>query len=94
MPQTFPACWLRIAGHSLNIKSRQPMHWRCYVKREEPVVPLADWSLVGSVDQHNFIQGTAPDGDHLGLIAWIDVYGILSVDERHHAVIELLPAPV
>ncbi len=89
MSISHPAAWLRIAGNSMSIKSRLPARWRCYVNRTPPVIPLVEWRVSGTVTGRNFVTGTAPDGDENGLIAWIDVYGVLTVDEKLHAVIEL-----
>jgi hypothetical protein len=81
MPKQYPLAWIRLAGNAANIKAKQPRHWRCYVHREPPVVEIDSWELIGVAKPSNFKPGTAPDKDALGLNAWIDIFGFLTVQD-------------
>ena len=71
--------WIRVAGHAQRIKGGDPFRWRCYVGREPPEVPLRDVHILGDVTPMNVRFGTEPSGDHLGLVAWIDLFGTLEI---------------
>ncbi len=85
--------WIRVAGHAMNIRTNQPFHWRCFVNRERPEVPLANFVVLGEINERNFRTGTDPTGSNaLGLVAWLDFFGDIVVNDNV-ATITLQPAP-
>ena len=81
--------WIRLAGHAGRIRENQPNHWRCYINRNLPEIPLTHWRLIGMASPDNVVPGTNHAKDHLGLNAWMDFYGDITVDEQGLATIEL-----
>lgn len=87
------AVWIRIAGSAANIKEGKPHHWRCFIDRQGPAVPLITWRLEGAVSGANHIVGTAPKNDEPnGLTAWIDVFGTIRIEDDVAVVQLLTPA--
>ena len=73
--------WIRVAGHAKMIRDRAAHHWRCFLRKEMPEISLRSFDVTGEVTPQNFIAGTNPDGDDLGLIAWLDLFGDFCIDE-------------
>lgn len=94
MQQIYPTAWIRLAGNAAEIKANGTHHWRCWVHRREPVISLRTFQIVGSSSNRNCLPGTAPNGNDLGITAWIDYYGILAVTPDGFATIQLLEPPV
>ncbi|MBI4138927.1 hypothetical protein HY479_02140 [Candidatus Uhrbacteria bacterium] len=90
MPRTFSPAWIRIAGNAMNIRAGKDSRWRCYVNHEPPILPLERWELVGFATPTNVVPGTNPTGDRLGLNAWIDVFGALTISDDGVASIQLM----
>lgn len=85
--------WIRIAGNATRIREGDRFAWRCFIGREHPEVPLCDVVLQGSVSATNYKVGVAPERDHLGLVAWFDVYGVARVED-HVLTVDLHSPPV
>lgn len=77
MPQ-----WIRIAGHTANIKANHPHGWRCYIKGNPTEIALKNWSVSGLASHRNFIPGIKSDKDEHGLVAWIDCFGSYAVENE------------
>lgn len=75
--------WVRVAGNAKRIKSgTDPFHWRCYMGRTEPEVPIRSFRLGGAASQANVVPGTDPTAANpLGLTAWIDFYGDVTIKD-------------
>lgn len=91
---TSTGVWVRVAGNVKRIRTEGDLfHWRCFVAREHPEIPLRTYFLYGSADGRNMKPGTDPSGSNpLGLSAWIDFYGDVTV-EYGIARITLKPVP-
>lgn len=72
--------WIRVAGHSQMIKGRGEHHWRCYLNRRGEEISLVAWKIDGLASHHNMMHGTNPDKDENGLVAWIDFYGDVVIE--------------
>lgn len=81
--------WIRVAGNAEMIRGGQPFHWRCFVDKQQPEIPLSGWHIEGHSTQRNMIPGTKPGGDELGLVAWIDFFGHIEIDHDSVARITL-----
>ena len=75
--------WIRIAGNAKMIREGGLWHWRCYVRLEGPEIPLKGFRLAGGeASERNLRPGTDPAAANpLGLAAWIDFYGDLTVTD-------------
>ncbi len=74
--------WIRMAGHAERIKNGEPYVWRFFIDRERPEVPIKHFVIEnGEGSPRNFIPGTNSARDKLGLVAWIDLYGDVFVDD-------------
>ncbi|MFZ2682288.1 MAG: hypothetical protein WAZ14_04315 [Patescibacteria group bacterium] len=86
--------WIRIAGNVRRIKTLgDPMHWRCYINRQLPEVELCSFEISGPASPNNFMPGTDPSSQNeLGLTAWFDVFGDITIgdDRIAHIVLKLL----
>ena len=73
--------WIRTAGNARRIRTEgDPYHWRCYVGREAPEIPLRGFRIEGPATPANVLHGTDPAAANpLGLTAWIDYYGDVEV---------------
>ena len=73
--------WVRTAGNARRIRTEgDPFHWRCFVGREAPEIPLHSIRVEGPASPANILHGTDPvAANPLGLTAWIDYYGDLEV---------------
>ena len=90
MLRTFPPAWVRIAGNAMNIRAWKNSRWRCYVNHEPPILPIERWEIVGFATPTNVVPGTNPSGDRLGLNAWIDAFGRLTITTDGIATIQLM----
>ena len=92
--------WIRIAGNAKRIKEGGREGWRCFISDAPISVPsaddeilLTDWGVSGNaVPGKNFVPGTfkfLKPTDKPILVAWIDMYGHVVV-ENGLAQIELL----
>lgn len=86
--------WVRVAGNVRRIRTEGDLfHWRCFIGRAHPEIPLRTYRLNGVADRMNVLPGTDPSGSNdLGLSAWIDFYGDVTV-EHGIARITLKPVP-
>lgn len=67
--------WIRVAGHSSNIKDKKPHGWRCYIDDDPKEILLQKWYIVsGEPSKENIIPAFNADKDEHGLIAWIDFW--------------------
>ncbi|MBI4457975.1 hypothetical protein HY633_03370 [Candidatus Uhrbacteria bacterium] len=84
--------WIRVAGNVKRIRTEgDPYHWRCFVRREGPEVALRSFRVDGVATGGNVIPGTDPAASNpLGLTAWIDFFGVMTV-ENDMALITLKP---
>ena len=73
--------WVRVAGNAKRIRTEgDPLHWRCYPRRENPEIPVRSFRLGGPASATNVMPGTDPAAANpLGLTAWINFYGDLEV---------------
>lgn len=78
--------WIRIAGHSRRIRERDRFQWRYVLEGSDQQFPLAAWEIIGTASLQNFRPGTNPaaQGEEQ-LLAWIDLFGDLSVGATGHA---------
>lgn len=80
MPIVHADVWIRAAGHAARIRAGEDFHWRCFVNRALPEIPLRDLNIGGTATKANFILGTDPlKSNELGLNAWFDFYGDVSI---------------
>lgn len=75
--------WIRIAGNAKRIRTEgDPYHWRCFVGRQGPEIPLRTFQTSGPSTAENMIPGTDPTGANLlGLVAWIDYFGDVEIED-------------
>ena len=74
--------WIRIAGHSPNIKENKPLGWRCYIEGNSKEILLKHWFIVnGNPNKENFIPGFNSEREKHGLLAWIDCFGSYEIKE-------------
>ncbi|MEK9152071.1 MAG: hypothetical protein AAB692_01770 [Patescibacteria group bacterium] len=75
--------WVRIAGNAKRIRTAgDPFHWRCFVRRAGPEIALHSFRVSGTAAGDNMLPGTDPvAANPLGLTAWIDFYGDVTVEE-------------
>lgn len=79
-PITFECVWIRVAGHAQRIRDSEPCHWRCYVSARHPEIPVRTWRISGIATDTNCLPGTDPHKDNpLGLTAWIDYFGDITI---------------
>jgi hypothetical protein len=73
--------WVRIAGNSRRIRAEGDLfHWRCFIANAPPEIPLRTYRVSGEADGKNVLPGTDPSSSNpLGLLAWIDFYGDVTV---------------
>lgn len=72
--------WIRVAGNAKNIRANEPHHWRLFIDRCAPEVPLTHFRVQGMVTVQNVVPGTDPMASNpLGLNAWIDYFGDVEV---------------
>ena len=81
--------WVKVAGHSQRIRQKDKFHWRCYVESEFIEIPLVNWNISGAATPRNVKAGTDPEGNALGLVAWIDFFGDMTIDSSGVAHITL-----
>lgn len=83
--------WVRIAGHANNIKTNHPHAWRCYIEGNSTEIPLRDWFVIGKAERINFIPGYNTHGDKNGLVAWIDCFGICTIENEVLEIVFKIP---
>lgn len=71
--------WIRIAGNSIKIKADSPYHWRAFINKKGPAVPIRLWEIYGEADNENMVHGSSSKLDKNGLLAWIDFYGNVTI---------------
>ena len=84
--------WIRIAGNAANIKAGNKHGWRVFlstvtIEKSALEIKLLDWSLEGQATLENFIPGVnsgvlSARGVASGVIAWIDMYGDVVVENE------------
>ncbi|OHA27237.1 MAG: hypothetical protein A3C06_04055 [Candidatus Taylorbacteria bacterium RIFCSPHIGHO2_02_FULL_46_13] len=77
--------WVRIAGNAANVRAGQPHGWRCFLKGTLPKkwskeIPLVQWTLKGQATARNVIPGTDASGKTQQVVAWIDLYGDIVIE--------------
>jgi hypothetical protein len=91
--KTMKAVWVRFAGNARMIRENGAFHWRCFPGREAPEIPLRDIVILGTASAENFRFGTDPASSNpLGLTAWFDGYGELSVADHVATIVLRDPA--
>ncbi len=75
----YQGIWIRVAGHAKRIRKGEEYPWRCYLDRGSEEIPLHAWNVSGVAEAGNFIPGSNSSGDSVGLIAWIDCFGDVSI---------------
>jgi hypothetical protein len=91
--QHYKNLWIMVAGHAMRIKSSQQFPWRCFLEKDCLEIPLETFVVIGVATQENMIPNVNAEGNHVGLIAWIEFFGDLEIDENQVATIFLKHPP-
>ena len=92
--------WIRLGGNAKNLKAGGKEGWRLFIsdrpfegapKNDEILV--VDWKPAGNATGANFIPGTfiasGQSAEQPVLVAWIDMFGDIKIDEDRVAHINL-----
>lgn len=91
----FHNVWIRIAGNSKRIKKAlKPPHWRFQIDGSSPQHLLMGWTLYGIATKRNNRQETNSAARGIEMIAWVEYFGDVTVDDNDHAHITLKEPPV
>ncbi len=89
MDKKYSNIWIRLAVNKQGIKEGSGNHWRVYLNKAGDLVPIKTWKTIGNATATNIVPGSDTSFDQNGLLAWIDIYGNVTIIEDNLTV-ELL----